>query len=243
MISKAYFQETGGLFDPAILPDLRRAGYDLSIDQVRNRVESQAAAANRQDRPTLEGLELNLLTHQARMPQGMEIDLGGIAKGWIAQQAAALLKTYGSAAGVSAGGDMVFAGLPADGNEWHVQIEDPREERRTAAVLKVGEGAVVTSSITKRAWKYAGETRHHIIDPRTGQPAQTEWLSVTIVAPEATLAEAYAKALLIGGRQEATRLTLQRPRLAVFCIGPNGQIFASPNSKDYLSDYTNEPLQ
>ena len=129
---------------------------------------------------------------------------------------------------------MYFAGLPADGTKWQVEIEDPREANRTAAKLEVGEGAVVTSSVSKRAWKQGHEARHHIIDPRTGEPAQTDWLSVTVIASHADLAEAYAKAFLIGGRREATRLMLQRPRIAVLCIDPAGQISASTNSKEYV---------
>ena len=96
--------------------------------------------------------------------------------------------------------------------------------------------SVVTSSISKRTWSKGGQSRHHIIDPRTGESAQAEWLSVTVVAPRADLAEAYAKAFLIGGKREASRLMLQRPRIAVISIAPDGGILASSNSKDYLND-------
>ena len=80
-----------------------------------------------------------------------------------------------------------------------------------------------------------GERRHHLIDPRTGQPAQSDWLSVTVVAPRADLAEAYAKALLIAGEQEAGRLLLQRPQIAAICVGPEGKVSASQNSKEYIN--------
>ena len=131
---------------------------------------------------------------------------------------------------------MYFAGWPADGTKWQVEIEDPRDAGRTAARLAVGQGAVVTSSVSKRTWRRGGEIRHHIIDPRTREPARAEWLSVTVIASDADLAEAYAKAFLIGGRQQSTRLMLQRPHLAVMCMGADGQIFASPNSREYLND-------
>ncbi len=241
-VSKAYFQETGGLFDPSILPDLKRAGYDVSMDELRRRSMTAQAGSAPSPRPTLNELELDGPARKARLPRGMQIDLGGIAKGWIVQQAAALLKGHGDAAGVSAGGDMVFAGLPSDG-KWRVLVEDPLDENRGLVTLNVGEGAVVTSSVSKRTWTQDGAKRHHIIDPRTGEPAETDWLSVTVMAPQADLAEAYAKAFLIGGRQEATRLMLQRPHIAVLCIDARGQVLVSQNAKDYLNDDSNKLLQ
>ncbi len=243
MASKAYYEETGGLFDPSVLPDLKRVGYDVSMDEIRKRGSMQAAAASREPRPGLDSLELDPRSASVRMPEGLQIDLGGIAKGWIVQQAATRLKAHGTAAAVSAGGDMVFAGLPSTEGKWRVRIEDPRDANRTAAMLQVGEGAVVTSSVSKRTWNQHGEKRHHSIDPRTGEPAETEWLSATVIASQADLAEAYAKAFLIGGRREATRLMLQRPHMAVICIDPNGRIFASLNSKEYMNVHGNEPLQ
>ncbi len=129
-------------------------------------------------------------------------------------------------------------GTPVDRSRWHVELEDPRDPDKTAAVLEVAEGAVVTSTVSKRTWSRNGERQHHLIDPRTGQPAQTDWLSVTVLAPEAGLAEAYAKALLIGGAREASRLLLQRPEIAMVCVDYDGKVSGSQNSKDYLNDST-----
>ncbi len=236
ILSRAYYDETAGLFDPSILPDLKRVGYSTSMDEMRQHDDVGGMITARTQRSGFSAVEIDAAQGRVRMPTGMEIDLGGIAKGWIVQQAALRLQKYGNAGAVSAGGDMYFAGSPADGAQWQVRIEDPKDPSRTAARLKVGEGAVVTSSISKRTWKQGGQARHHIIDPRTGEPAQPEWVSVTVIAPEAHLAEAYAKAFLIGGRKDATRLMLQRPRIAALCIDAQGRIFASPNSKGYLND-------
>jgi thiamine biosynthesis lipoprotein len=235
-LSKAYHQETGGLFDPAVLPDLKRVGYDASLDVVRQRGDLGEVVSAEAPKRTFASIEFDAEKNRVRLPVGMQIDLGGIAKGWIVQEAATRLRAHGTAAAVSAGGDMYFAGWPADGTKWQVEIEDPRDAGRTAARLAVGQGAVVTSSVSKRTWRRGGEIRHHIIDPRTREPARAEWLSVTVIASDADLAEAYAKAFLIGGRQQSTRLMLQRPHLAVMCIGADGQIFASPNSREYLND-------
>ena len=235
-LSKAYYEETGGLFDPSVLPDLKRAGYDVTMDEVRARGELQVRAGPRTVRPAFSAIEIDKMERRVRLPQGMEVDLGGIAKGWIVEQAAVCLKRRATAGAVNAGGDLFFAGSPADGSKWRVEIEDPRDHDRTAAVLEVGEGAVVTSSVSKRTWSRNGERQHHLIDPRTGEPAQTDWLSVTVVSPRADLGEAYAKALLIGGAREAGRLLLQRPQIAMVCVDFDGKVSASQNSKDYLND-------
>ncbi len=240
-VSKTYHLETGGLFDPSVLPDLKRAGYDVSMDEIRKRGDVPSAPATKKSRPAFDAIQLDPLRSRARLPEGMEIDLGGIAKGWIVQEAAERLALYGTAAAVSAGGDMFFAGMPADGSKWQVQIEDPRDPARTAACLEVGEGAVVTSSTMKRTWSQNGQQRHHIIDPRTGEPAWPEWASVTVIAPRADLAEAYAKAFLIGGQRAATALLLQQPQIAAIGIDADGHISASSKAREFLngcSEYT-----
>ncbi len=183
-------------------------------------------------------MSLDLAGQRVRLPQGTEIDLGGIAKGWIVEKAAELLSTYAAVCAVSVGGDMVFKGYPMDGSDWRVNIEDPRDPTQTAAALHVGPRAVVTSSIAKRSWNQGGQTRHHLIDPRTGEPVQTDWLSVTVVSPEITTAEVYAKALLIGGEGQAAHLAAQRPEIAYFVIKSDGTLVGSQNSKEYLNDFS-----
>lgn len=240
ILSRAYHDETGGLFDPAVLPDLKRAGYDVSMEEIRRRGDAGASEEGTLPTPRFSTLELDTVGRRVRVPEGMQIDLGGIAKGWIVQEAAIRLKAYGSAAAANAGGDMYFAGSPADGQPWSVELEDPRDPMRTAAVLQLRDGAVVTSSVSKRVWTQQGVERHHIIDPRTGAPARADWLSVTVIARSAHLAEAYAKALLIGGQGELARFLLQRPGIAVIAIDMNGQILASKNSKEYIRAYADD---
>lgn len=241
-----FYEETGGLFDPSILPDLKRAGYDKSIDEIRAQGKVGAPVSARTlrwaqggaPRAAFDKMSLDFAGRRVRLPAGMEIDLGGIAKGWIVEKAADLLSSYAAVCAVSIGGDMVFEGYPTDGSDWRVNIEDPRDPTQTAAALHVGPGAVVTSSIAKRYWDQGGQARHHLIDPRTGEPAQTDWLSVTVVAPQITTAEVYAKTLLIGGEGQAARLAVQHPEIAYFAIKSDGALFGSENSKEYLNDFS-----
>ena len=234
-LSKAYHKETGGLFDPCILPDLERAGYNVSMEVLKAQGAHPADAPASAMRRELAALELDADHRRVKLPEGMRIDLGGIAKGWLVEAAARTFRSSGGAAAVSVGGDVFFAGLPANGSKWRVEIEDPLDDSKTAAILEVGEGAVVTSSVVKRSWKQDGEHRHHLIDPRTGRPAETDWLSVTVIAPYADLAEVYAKAILIGGKERATRLMLQRPRIGVVCVDAEGRVHASGRAKEYVN--------
>jgi len=229
-----FYDETNGLFDPSILTDLKRAGYDKCMDEIRAHGVSSLFASNQTPRPAFDKISLDPVGRRVRLPHGMEIDLGGIAKGWIVEKAAAVLSSYSAICAVSAGGDISFIGEPSDGSRWRVEVEDPRKPDETVAVLHVRQGAVVTSSSTKRAWSQNGRPRHHLIDPRTGEPAESDWLSVTVIAPQMTLAEVYAKALLIGGAGEAERLCSQRPDVAFIAINEMGELFCPQNSKEYL---------
>jgi thiamine biosynthesis lipoprotein len=154
------------------------------------------------DHPSFSEVELDERRSLILLPSGMSIDLGGIAKGWIAEQAALMLSDFSSACAVNAGGDMFLIGLPDGEGKWSVELENPLKPDQTLTTLRVNPGGVATSSVTKRAWKQGGIPRHHLIDPRTGEPAITGWLSMTVMAAHACEAEVFAKALFIGGPEE-----------------------------------------
>jgi FAD:protein FMN transferase len=203
-LAQRFFHITRGLFDPSILPNLRRVGYDKSMDLLRNEgstplFESLLAG----ERHSFSEIDLDETSQKIRLPAGMSIDLGGIAKGWIAEQAAIVLSGYASPCLVNAGGDMFLIGLPEGETHWPVELEDPFQPENTLTVLRVDPGAVATSAVTKRVWTQGDKSRHHLIDPRTGEPAVTEWVSVTVLADHSFEAEVFAKALLIAGPLEA----------------------------------------
>jgi thiamine biosynthesis lipoprotein len=170
----------------------------------------------------------------------MEIDLGGIAKGWIVEKAAQLLNTYTEACAVSAGGDMLFIGRPSDGLDWDVALEDPREPSQDICQLHVRSGAVATSSVMKRTWRQGGTVRHHLIDPRTGESAKTDWLSVTVIAPDVITADVFAKAILIGGEGELQGLLGTRPELTFIAVDRHGNLQGSPTYRDFIYESTRD---
>lgn len=240
--SRQYHQSTGGLFDPSILPDLKRAGYDRSIDEIRGTGAARGPEP-REDRPDFQSLEIDTTGGRVRLLPGMQIDLGGIAKGWIVNKAAGLLSEDLPNCAVSAGGDIVFKGTPADGELWQIRIEDPWDSAREVMRLGIGAGAVATSSVVKRSWRQHGVSRHHLIDPRTGEPAAGDWVSVTVLAPSIMTAEVYAKAVLIGGAGETPRLLQQEPEISFFAVKMDGSILSSFELMESFDEHKSRVLQ
>jgi len=239
LLVKQYVEQTNGLFNPSILPDLERAGYDRSMDLIRAE-ESLLPASD----PRLfmsphllpfDSLLINNAENLIYLPYGMRLDLGGIAKGWIAEQAAMILAEHSTACLVDAGGDMFMVGLPNGEDSWQIDLEDPRKADWSLTSLSVPPGAVTTSSVAKRKWIQGEEPRHHLIDPRTSEPAETDWLSVTVFAPHADMAEVFAKALLIAGSREAELIARNAPEISYIAATPKGEIWGSLESLEYVN--------
>ena len=130
---------------------------------------------------------------------------------------------------------MFLIGLPEGQEQWPVDLEDPLQPENILTTLKVDPGAVATSSVTKRIWKQAGKNRHHIIDPRTREPAVSDWLSVTVVAPHAYEAEVFAKALLIAGPRESEEIARNSGLdFSYFAVDRDKKIWGSQKSLEYL---------
>ena len=237
---RKFFNVTNELFDPAVLPDLIRAGYDRSMDEIRGENSIVPSIASiRKPKADFREMELDLNSSRVRLPKDMQLDFGGIAKGWIVDQAVTLLSRYSDACAVNAGGDMRFVGHSPIGLGWPVELEDPRDPSQSIARLIVTNGAVATSSVTKRTWKQGEVNRHHLIDPRTGEPAQSDWLCATVIADDTVTAEVYAKALLIGGPAEVEKLTAHN-NIVYLVVDREGALHGSPNSQEYFHEH--EPI-
>jgi FAD:protein FMN transferase len=183
---------TGGGFDPTVLGDVIRAGYDRSFDQLPDAVRSGSSVLGKG------AASIVVSSSTVRLPEGVGFDPGGIGKGLAADLVATDARTAG-AAGVciNLGGDPRL-GRPPVGQAWTVAIEhdlaaDP------IALVALDEGAVATSTTLRRRWTIAGEARHHLIDPWTGEPSETDIALVTVVAGEVWMAEVLAKAGLLRG--------------------------------------------
>jgi thiamine biosynthesis lipoprotein len=239
-LAKQYVEQTAGLFNPSILPDLERVGYDRSMDLIRAEVSLLPSAFLTPDSHLhllpFDELLINPDENLIFLPHGMRLDLGGIAKGWIAEQAAMVLSDYSEACLVDAGGDMFMVGLPKGEASWQIELEDPLNPDWSLTSLNVPPGALTTSSVVKRKWMQGDTPRHHLIDPRTGLPAETDWLSVTVIAPHADMAEVFAKALLIAGPQEAEMMAHGAPEISYLAVDRGGLIWGSLESLEFINE-------
>jgi thiamine biosynthesis lipoprotein len=136
-----------------------------------------------------------------RLPPGSALDFGGIAKGWTVDLVSAWLGRLPWAI-VDAGGDLRLAGVPPEGGV-EVGVEDPEDRAAEALRLRIGSGALATTSVTVRAW---GHGMHHVIDPRTSRPASTGVLQATVWGRTCAEAEVWSKAALLGGPEVLDRV-------------------------------------
>jgi thiamine biosynthesis lipoprotein len=185
-------ERTGGLFDPTVLPTLEAFGYDRDFDEII----AGARDVVRPAPPCGRWADVQVGSERVFLPREVRLDLGGIAKGWTADRAAAAALAAGLRwAVVNAGGDLRLAGrAPREGIV--VALEDPDAPGHEMARAVLDEGAIATSSVTRRAW---GPGRHHLIDPRTGAPATTGVRQATVWAPTCAEAEVASKVALLDG--------------------------------------------
>lgn len=139
--------------------------------------------------------------------KGMQIDLGGIAKGYAVDKAIEVLKKNGvRQALVNAGGDLYALGKASQGEKWQIGIQHPRQEGKILTIIKVKDGAVATSGDYQRYFMLEGKRFAHIVNPMTGWTVQDVPMSVTIIAPDAVSADALATGIFVLGPEEGMKL-------------------------------------
>ena len=193
---------TNGLFDPTVLEALERSGYDRTFDDIRSgdiAVRRRPSAnATRHD---WRNIDMDIERRLISMPAGVRVDLGGIGKGLTVDRAIAMLG-LGANAMINASGDLYAAGDGPDGHGWNVGVQDPLAIDLDLVVLNVNDCGVATSGSINRRWT-VGDTRyHHLIDPREQRSAESDLLTVTVVAPTATHADVLAKTAFLLGSVE-----------------------------------------
>lgn len=207
-------EETGGRFDPTVLPALVAAGYDRSFELLEEREARRA-----DDWRAGTAIELDLRNGRARLEPGTSVDLGGIGKGYAAGRALDAMLVTGSLAGglVDLGGDIAVRGESPEGGLWLVAVADPRRPGETLAVLALDGGGVATSGRDARRFGPAGSL-HHLIDPETGESSLGGPLTVTVVAPDPVAAEVNATTLAIAGLGEAEAHVAARPGISALYV-------------------------
>jgi len=216
--------ETGGLFDPGVLPQLEWAGYDRSFEALPAYRPAGATAL-------LGGLGIGAVEldgrGRVRLPVGCRLDLGGIVKGWAADRVADVLADSGAAL-VDLGGDIAVRGSLPEGAPWRIGVEPPDAPDELMTVLEVTHGGVATSGTNRRRWRRGGASMHHIIDPRTGQPARSDLSQVVASAPTAARADIWAKTALILGPEACEMLVASKTDIELLLVAADGTATMSP---------------
>ena len=147
------------------------------------------------------------------------VDVGGIAKGWIADELTRIMRAHGLADFiVNLGGNVVAHGEKPGGVPWNVGIQDPRAKDNLVGAMPLRDASAVTSGIYERCCKVGGVLYHHILSPETGMPAQTDVAGVTVVADQSIDAEGYSTTLLALGVKRGLAFARKHPaiRQAIF---------------------------
>jgi thiamine biosynthesis lipoprotein len=152
------------------------------------------------------------------------IDLGGIGKGLALRWATGILERQGVGRFLlEAGGDLVARGPGPDDEPWLIGVEDPAGAADALAAIAVEDGAVATSSVRLRSWVRDGRVVHHLLDPRTGEPADHGLRAVTVHGPDPAWAEVWSKSLFIGGLG-AIAATARARGLAAWWVTDEGSL-------------------
>jgi thiamine biosynthesis lipoprotein len=212
--------QTDGVVDPTVAPALMALGYDRDFAQVPADGDTVEGVPPAGWRKVAWDPQRRLVT----LPEGAALDLGATAKAWAADRAAAVInRTTGAATLVNLGGDMATAGPPPSAG-WPVHVTHDHRDGADAdgQTIALHGGGLATSSTGVRRWRRGGRTIHHIVDPRTGQPAETVWRTVTVVAASALDANTASTASIVKG--EAAPAWLERLGLAARLVRPSGDV-------------------
>jgi FAD:protein FMN transferase len=207
---------TDGLYDPTLLNQLKQLGYDRTFDAL----PAEQPATRHQATPggRWRDIQINSALRLVKLPAGVGVDFGGIAKGMAVDAVLEQLRQHGlQMALVNAGGDLAVLGVPALERQWPIEVEG--KTRSWVIPLKLG--ALATSGVSRRHWRQGGHERHHLLDPRTGLPAQSGLWSVTVAADSCEQAEVAAKVAYLLGEERGGEF-LRRHDLSGLLVREDG---------------------
>ena len=231
-------RQSQGLVTPTLLDALEGAGYDRSFDALPKSEDVPTKSDQRQpstlimDTDPAKVIIRDPQQRIIRLATGSRLDLGGVGKGWAADQTARRLAAIGPAL-VDAGGDIAVSGPRATGEPWMIDVANPFISDQNLQSLLITSGGVATSGRDYRRWQRGGRWYHHIIDPRTGHPAITDVVSATIVAPTTSQAEVAAKVALILGSDDGLAWLEARSELAGLLVLEDGWLLRTSRLAAY----------
>ena len=196
-------KQTGGLFDITIYPLMELWGFPTKNYRIPSDKEIRATLKNVGSDKIIFNENTGEISFKNK---GMKIDFGGIGKGYITDELVKILKDEKvESAIINLGGNVYGFNKKPDGSLWNVAIRDPDEPDDYMAVIKLEDSAVITSGGYERYFEENGIRYHHIIDPRTGKPSESNLKSVSIVSKDGTLADTLSTSLFIMGEEKAIK--------------------------------------
>jgi len=226
-----------GAFDVTVEPLLKL----WKLAEAENSLPSPAALKRALDMIGYDHITLNPESLEVKFDKpGMRIDLGGIAKGYIVGEAVKALKAQGiEQALVTAGGDMFALGGNPERGGWLIGIRDPLKPEENIRYIEVADRAVSTSGHYMRFYTVQGKRYSHIVDPRTGYPARNNVVSVTIIGPDGTAADALTKSIVVLGPEKGLAVIGSQPGVEALVMtwdGKKMEYFQSPGFEKYLRE-------
>ena len=218
-----YSKESEGLFDITIYPVVKEWGFTAG----KHNIPSDKRKEELLCRVGYQKIHL-MPDYMVRLDKGCEIDLGGIAKGFLSQKMIELFREKNvTAAVISLGGNVQTYGQKPGKKDFSIGITDPFLKENTIGTISVKEKAVVTSGAYQRYFEQDGKVYHHIMDTRTGAPAESGLASVTVIADDGAYADAMATALYVMGEKKAKEYQKSHPDIDIVLINTSGEIWAS----------------
>ena len=234
-------RRTGGALDISVYPIVRAWGFTTGGYQVPDEETIQSLL------PLVDytQIQYDAATGVVTLPEGMEIDLGSVAKGYAGQLAAQMLREHGvQSALLNLGGNVQTVGAKPDGSPWQIGIKDPQGED-AMMVLSVEDQAVVTSGGYERYFEQDGQTYWHIMDPSTGHPADSGLISVTIVGDEGVVCDGLSTALFVMGLEKAADLWAQSGDFGAVFVTASGEVYITEGLQDRFAlteQYADTPV-
>lgn len=226
------YRASGGLFDPAIGALIEAWGFHTSVYPIAAPPPAQATIdALRAAHPTMDDVTVAADGTVASRNRAVQLDLNGLAEGYAAEQAAALLRARGIAdALIDVGGDVLALGT-ADGRRWRVAVEDPRGKAPLAVAELAGHEALFTSGDYHKYREIAGQRWAHILDPRDGLPLHGDAATAAVIAGDAVVADIASTTLMIAG---PARFADAARGLGVRCallLTHDGRLYLTPSMR------------
>lgn len=236
--SRHFYYLTQGIFDPSILVDLEKIGYDQSFDLI-NQLADKKRKTSLYKTCSFDSVSINAVSNIIAKPIKARLDFGGIGKGYVVDLLSNKLKEKGyQNFWISAGGDMYLSGVTENKQKYQVGVQNPlNPDVDITKVLVFGnELAVATSGITKREWQLGGVSFNHIIDPRTRTSVSNDLLSVTVVSNTTIKSDVFAKTILILGKAKGLEFINSQVGSEALIIDKNLEFSLSTNMGQYLTN-------